>query len=104
MKGAVFMFPVYLSAICLAQAGMLVFISSIFHKVLTLWPEGLCIIVIFGSAFRTCILQTANFFFFCKETVKNFAFDNVCVSRLSALLESHLLWYSHYIILHHKTI
>lgn len=88
------MFSVYLSAICLAQAGVLVFISSIFHIVLPLWPEGLCIIVIFGSAFRTCILQSETFF--CKETVKNFAFVNVCVSQLSALLESHLFWYSLY--------
>lgn len=32
-KGAVFMSPVYLSAFCLAQAGMLVFIFSIFHRV-----------------------------------------------------------------------
>lgn len=95
------MFPVYLRAICLTQAGMLVFISSIFHRVLTLWPEGVYIIVIFGSVFRACILQKA--FFLCKETVKIFAFDNVCVSQFSALLESHLLCYSHYIILHRKT-
>lgn len=33
MKAAVFVLPVYLSALCLAQAGMLAFIFSIFHSI-----------------------------------------------------------------------